>query len=647
MLILDDNRISHTRIRTPAGPMSAFVKEDIEKVEIVLGPSSALYGPNSLNGVFYTVSKSPFTYEGTEAVLGGGSNIDYNFRLRHARTAGKKWAYKITGEYLRGREEAWTDSVYVPTATPGEFQGKAEVGAEREVSFLKGLTSLFYKPTPTQELGLTYALNLNNSISVGGAGRNNLRNWNNSSLQATYKSAHWYAQVYRTWIILDRSVNLLTRTTNYYALLNQGQSPDEALKNSLQGPQNASFEEDSYRNNAEIQYNYSWERLDIVAGAQYQKEHAFTNHTYLLDEEGPIELEQLGVYGQLLYRVPQTGLELLLTARGDEHSLYGFTYLPKAGIVYTSTAGSLRLTYGEGYSTPTLINTHLTLVGGLVLGNSEGFTLSDGTRIDPIRPEKIKTLEVGYKSILLKRKLFLDADAYYNWSTDMLGPIFNIVPEGTRGGPVVTHRGNRPISDFTEGVAPGRLPPGAVINTNINFGRVQTYGVDVGLNYYFSKHSNLLLNYSYFGYTLDKNDLRNDGNFDGKVTDNDLSVNTPTHKISSAFTTRINKFNGMIFARWVQKYDFFSGRNVSAASNPKNTYNGSPVVEGQRVGSQWNYGPLGGFFLSLNGNYQLSESITLGAYVNNLLGRGNWEFIASAPTETTIGAEVKMAIGRK
>jgi outer membrane receptor for ferrienterochelin and colicins len=59
------------------------------------------------------------------------------------------------------------------------------------------------------------------------------------------------------------------------------------------------------------------------------------------------------------------------------------------------------------------------------------------------------------------------------------------------------------------------------------------------------------------------------------------------------------------------------------------------------------YGPLGGFFLSLNGNYQLSKSLTLGAYVNNLLGRGNWEFIATAPTETTIGAEVKMAIGRK
>lgn len=35
MLKLDDNRIAHTRIRTPLGPLSAFIKEDVEPVEFV------------------------------------------------------------------------------------------------------------------------------------------------------------------------------------------------------------------------------------------------------------------------------------------------------------------------------------------------------------------------------------------------------------------------------------------------------------------------------------------------------------------------------------------------------------------------------------------------------------------------------------
>ena len=34
----------------------------------------------------------------------------------------------------------------------------------------------------------------------------------------------------------------------------------------------------------------------------------------------------------------------------------------------------------------------------------------------------------------------------------------------------------------------------------------------------------------------------------------------------------------------------------------------------------------------------------IGAYVNNILGRGNYEFVASAPTETTFGIEIKVSL---
>ncbi|MCK0147628.1 TonB-dependent receptor [Arenibacter sp. F26102] len=645
MLILDDNRIAHTRIRTPVGPMSAFVKEDIERVEIVLGPSSALYGPNCLNGLFNTISKSPFKYPGTDVVIGTGSNSLFTTRLRHARVINDKWAYKITSEYISGREEMFTDSVYVSTSTPGEFEGKAEIGVDRNISFVKGLASTIYKPTDDSEIGLTYAINLNNSN--GGAGRNNLKNWNNSSLQATYKSTHWFGQFYKTWIILEKSTSVISRTTNFYTLLNQGQSESEALENSLKGPQPTSIEEDSYRHNGEVQYKNMWRGFDLVTGAQYQKEHAFTNHTYLLDEDGPIELYQYGVYGQIMYDLNATGIKFIFAARGDQNSLFGFNFLPKAGITYTKNEGTWRLTFGEGYTAPTLINTHLNLAGGMVLGNGEGFTLSDGSKIDPLRPETIQTLELGYKSIFLDRKLFVDLDVYHNWSKDLIGPIFNIVPQGTSGGPVVTHRGNRPISDFTQGASPGMLDPGAVIYSNINFGEVRTYGFDIGLNYYFSDNYKLSLNYSFFDYSLNKEDLKNDGNFDGKVTDNDLSINTPKNKISAALNARFNKFSGTLFTRWVQKYDFFSGRNVAAKTNVNNIYNRSPVIEGQRVGEQWNYGPLGGFYLSINGNYQLWKTINLGAYVNNIIGQGNFEFVATAPTETTFGLEVKLSLLNK
>lgn len=633
ILLLDDNRISNLRIRTPVGPFSAFVKEDIERVEIVLGPSSALYGPNSLNALFYTISKSPFTYPGTTIVVGAGSRHLMNARFRHAQAINEKWAYKIASEYLSGNEPNFTDSVYVP----GVYAGKSEIGLDRSATFIKFLAAAFYKPTERSEIGLNYAHNRNTSMNVA---RNNLKNWDNSSLQLTFKSPHWFAQIYKTWIILDNSINTRSRSLNYYALLAQGQTEGEAFKNSLNGPRKTILEEDSYRHNAEIQYNNTWKNLNFVAGTQYQKENAFSNHTYLIDDEGPIILYQYGVYGQMMFNINQTGVKLIIASRADHHSLFGLNFLPKAGVTYTKNNGTWRLTYGKGYLVPTLINTHQNSAGGTILGNAEGFTLSDGSEIAPLNPETIKTLEIGYKILLFDSHLLLDADAYYNWSENLISPVLNIVPDGRTGGPVVTHRGDRPITDFVNGVS----DPGSMIFSNINFGHAQTYGFDIGVRYIFSDHYNLTLNYSFFDYSLDRNDPDNDANSDGKVTDNDLSINTPNHKISSSFNVSYRRFNGSVFPRWVQNYDFFSGRNLAAKTNPGNIFNGSPVVQNKRVGDSYNYGPLGGFYVSVNANYRFTKHLQAGVYANNILGNGNYEFVATAPTETTIGMELKFTI---
>ena len=42
------------------------------KLEVLLGPASALYGPNSANSVLHVITKSPFTAQGTSLTLDGG-----------------------------------------------------------------------------------------------------------------------------------------------------------------------------------------------------------------------------------------------------------------------------------------------------------------------------------------------------------------------------------------------------------------------------------------------------------------------------------------------------------------------------------------------------------------------------------------------
>ena len=49
----------------PMGPLTTTIKEDIEQVELILGPNATLYGPNAHNGLINTISKDPRKYEGT------------------------------------------------------------------------------------------------------------------------------------------------------------------------------------------------------------------------------------------------------------------------------------------------------------------------------------------------------------------------------------------------------------------------------------------------------------------------------------------------------------------------------------------------------------------------------------------------------
>jgi len=651
MLQLDDNRYS-TLIATGLafGPMSPIIKEDIERIEIVLGPSSALYGPNALNGLINTITKSPYKYQGTEIVVGAGSNSLFSTRLRHAKKIGDKWAYKITGESTTGREIKWTDSVYVAGSLVGQpgkpLVGVPEVDLDRDVSFLKGQASVFYRPTESSEIGLTYGASKSNFISVTNAGRNSIKDWNISYLHATYKSNHWFGQLYKTWSSSDKTFNNNTRTANYWALIAGGETHEAALENSFSGPGAITpvFTDASERLNAELQYNNNWGNLDLTLGSQLQKDDAYSKNTYLIDADGPIKIDQLGFYGQLKYAFNESGFNLIFAARGDDHDLFGFNFLPKAGITYNRPNGTWRLTYGKGFATPTILNTDMNLFGGLILGNGVGFTRSDDTKVAPLKPETIQTFEVGYKGQMADGKLFLDVNAYYNTSDDFISPLTQIAPTGLSGGPVITQRGDQPITDFTEGLAPGVFDPGAFILTYLNFGNVNTYGFDAGLNYYISNNYNISFNYSFFDYSLDTNDMANDGNGDGKVTILDLPINTPKNKISSAFNVTFDKFYGSVLTRWVQKYDFFSGRNVAAKTNTDIIIGGSPVVENQRVGTQWNYGQLGGFYLSVNAGFKISDTFSLGGYINNIAGSGNYEFVASPPSETMYGVELKISL---
>ena len=222
--------------------------------------------------------------------------------------------------------------------------------------------------------------------------------------------------------------------------------------------------------------------------------------------------------------------------RMDKNQNFRHLFSPAASIVWNPSENNyLRISYSSAIRNPTLSDQYLNLEVGpaLLVGNLTGFDsliTFDSFRewrnntasplvyenIDPIRPEKVRTLEIGYKTAILKN-LFVDASYYYNSYTDFIGfniglvlPFDNVIP--FPGAPPI------PFPRFNDL---------QVYRISANSQQiVNSQGFALGLNYFFSKYYTVAGNYSF----------------------NEL-VTQETDNIVPAFNTPRNKYNLSISGR--------------------------------------------------------------------------------------------------
>ncbi len=103
-----------TALNIPVVTFTSPSEIDVAQVEVVSGPSSALYGPNAFNGAMLTTLKDPFQYRGLSVWLQGGVNhlaspnrspaAFYNLQLRYAHVWRERLAIKFTLQRLEGAD---------------------------------------------------------------------------------------------------------------------------------------------------------------------------------------------------------------------------------------------------------------------------------------------------------------------------------------------------------------------------------------------------------------------------------------------------------------------------------------------------------------------------------------------------------------
>ncbi len=653
----------------PAGIINTVIKEDIERLEIVLGPNSALYGPNAHNGIANTITKDPRKWQGTDIVIGGGNQEVFSGRFRTATKINNKWAYKLTGEYTTGKDFQFHDSIYAGGSVYGPALAIPERIPNYQFRHIKGEVHAYYSVTSKSDVIVSYGGSDNNFLSVNNTGRNQIQGWKFSYLQLRYVSPRFFAQAYETWTNVGKSYGIPGYTRDYWnrthSTITDGSNPLYGALGRLP-PDSAQayatrlgnmFKEESKRFNTEAQYNYNFNTigLNMIVGATYQHDAPKTFGTVLIDANEKVEIKQYGGAVQLEKTLP-ADFKLVAAARLDHHSLFGNLFSPKVGLVKGVPGGAVRLTWGKAFAAPIILFQRAS-VFGIVFGNGNGVTyIPNGSKFSdalqqktttPLNPEEINTWELGYKGTISK-KLYIDINGYYGISKNFLSPALSV------GGRALSV-GNLPIT--TPLLIPGTVTndtlKSAAFSTYFNYGQVKSYGIDIGVNYFFTDNISFAVKYSWFGSDITKDNIKNDANKDGYVSLEERNLNAAKNRFASTLSFQ-NICKGKMFVnlsvRSVQKFDMYSGSQIGTSAGQGKrglVYGGlNPINSQPRYYTKnFNWGALGGFTsVDISAGVKLNPMLNLGAGVSNLFNTTQREFVGSPSIGRLFSVELKAHI---
>ncbi len=420
LVIVDDRIASIPSTRLNAYRLIPTSDYDIQRMEIVRGPGSALYGPNAADGVMAIYTKSPLDQEkkfettigwcgGLRAKSGDGPtdgvswDDEYSFvnsygdtvnvpgksvaergmfsnEIRHSGKLTDKIGYKISGGYQGGydwrnydmREPVVGDTLIFGTVRNGSvFEEDTTIPREpfdRDFKFRKVNTDirLDFRISKDVDLILSGGIASAAGIELTVLGSGQAENWMYYNGQARLRWKRLYF--------------------NYYVNANNaGGTYLNPQANGAPPPHNAQILiEKSKLHVGQVQHSSKLfqDKLNLIYGV----DGLFT----LPESEGTINgrfedddnVMQVGGYTQAEWDII-TKLTLVGAMRVDWHNeVEGAFVSPRAALVYKPTSRhSVRATYNRAFTSPSTLNLSMDLSNGLLpnginirgIGNRDGY----------------------------------------------------------------------------------------------------------------------------------------------------------------------------------------------------------------------------------------------------------------------------------
>lgn len=364
--MLQDYRLAHVpSLRVNLMHLIPVTGEDVERIEVVLGPGSALYGPNTANGVLHVITKSPLDYQGTTVSVAGGEQSVLNVGFRTSQLLSETFGFKLSGEYLSAQEWVYRD--------PGEQEARRQADADPE-AFRRRLSLLGLSQ---EEINRRFARIAGRDFDIGRWSLEARADWRPApdftavfsvgrsteakgieltGLGAAQASgwAYTYYQARASYRRLFGQLYLNSSDAGDTYTLKDGESIVDRSKLFV----------------AQLQHGFSvGERQTFTYGADLILTVPESEGTIYGKNEPDNDMTEVGGYVQSETRLSPK-FDLVLTARLDNHSeLSDPVFSPRAGLVFRPREEhNFRVTYNRAFSTPTAINLFLDKSGGLARG---------------------------------------------------------------------------------------------------------------------------------------------------------------------------------------------------------------------------------------------------------------------------------------
>lgn len=356
LLLVDGRVFADSRTGGADGSLPLFPVAEIERIEIIRGPGSALYGSNAFNGVINVVTRTADNLVKISAGSQQGRGARGNFSANH-----NDWEINLLAQLYEDNGEQYliaNDEVLDPRKTTDIDFSVGNGNTKVRAAYHRAITNNFYIGERIRETFNIYQQSFKH-ISIE---------------QKLNLAENMKTQLAFSYLKSEQNFNLMALPEGYLANLSQPASNDALFAKAVLAGETYRFtltNDWTVNNKASVQFGADWHsnretkaraqnNFDLAQLAQGSFPIAYYGDFSRSTQVGGEGLQQaIGVYSQYL-RELSTTTNLTLGMRYDYYIDIGKHLSPRLGLVkQISDHQSVKLLYGEAFRAPSLSETGL------------------------------------------------------------------------------------------------------------------------------------------------------------------------------------------------------------------------------------------------------------------------------------------------